>query len=236
MSRGPGCIERAIERTLREQSSRSFTVEELAGAAYPSADLIEKKHRVAVLRALSKVEKRMDLWFFDAHEPPWHLIVTITGNARSYAHGYFRTFRQERPLAEIEAMMNVPEVIAAMEPGGRLWCGAEFALLHIELDRTGLRKLYGPDWHTHPSGRPGNMDMPWAMRLEELTPEAQSLWMLRELLHSYTYSPKHTYSPCRPDDVPVHEFDFIHLAEKQLGFGCWSTDGPTAATPSCHAS
>jgi hypothetical protein len=57
MSRGPGKIQRRIAEVLRAAPGGVFTVEDLAYECYGLADqpggaTVEKKHRVAVLRAL----------------------------------------------------------------------------------------------------------------------------------------------------------------------------------------
>jgi hypothetical protein len=64
MSRGPGRIERAIAKLFARLPSETFTVAELAAQIYLTGedevgpDLIEKKHRVAILRAADKVLRR----------------------------------------------------------------------------------------------------------------------------------------------------------------------------------
>lgn len=55
MSRGPGKIERAVAAALEGNPSGTFTVEELGLLAYPGVNQIEKKHRVAVMRAVRNV-------------------------------------------------------------------------------------------------------------------------------------------------------------------------------------
>jgi hypothetical protein len=59
MSRGPGRIEKAIERIFAESPSKTFSTDELAALAYPTVGRIEKKHRVAILRAADKVAARL---------------------------------------------------------------------------------------------------------------------------------------------------------------------------------
>jgi hypothetical protein len=55
MSRGPGRIQRAIIAAFKRDPKRSFTTQELVVLAYPGVRRIEKKHRVAVLRAARHV-------------------------------------------------------------------------------------------------------------------------------------------------------------------------------------
>jgi hypothetical protein len=44
-------VQRAIEAAFRENPGVAYAVEELAALAYPGTGQIEKRHRVAVLRA-----------------------------------------------------------------------------------------------------------------------------------------------------------------------------------------
>ncbi|CAH1653317.1 hypothetical protein CHELA1G11_10619 [Hyphomicrobiales bacterium] len=55
MSRGPGRVERTIEQLLHGNSARSFTLEEIGAAVFPGTTVLEKKHRVSLLRAVRKI-------------------------------------------------------------------------------------------------------------------------------------------------------------------------------------
>jgi hypothetical protein len=55
-----GGIEQAIETLFSNAPSQTFSTEELVTAVFPGVNRIEKKHRVAVLRAADKVAKRRD--------------------------------------------------------------------------------------------------------------------------------------------------------------------------------
>jgi hypothetical protein len=57
MSKGPGRVERAIAGVFEAEPDNAFTVEDLCDRAYPG-ELVEKKHRVAVLRAAKNIAKR----------------------------------------------------------------------------------------------------------------------------------------------------------------------------------
>jgi hypothetical protein len=57
VSRGPGRIEEALRALFREQSDGIFTTAELCREVYRRRR-IEKKHRVAVLRALKALARR----------------------------------------------------------------------------------------------------------------------------------------------------------------------------------
>ncbi len=59
MSRGAGRIERAIEVNLDKHPDKAFTTEELCRLVY-GVEAVEKKHRVAVIRAANKLMERRD--------------------------------------------------------------------------------------------------------------------------------------------------------------------------------
>jgi hypothetical protein len=60
MSRGPGKVERAIAAALDAEPDNAFTVEDLCDRVYLGVNRIEKKHRVAILRAAANLMKRRD--------------------------------------------------------------------------------------------------------------------------------------------------------------------------------
>jgi hypothetical protein len=66
MSKGPGKIERAILAAVDAEPDNAFTVGDLCARAYPRINRIEKRHRVAVLRAMKNVVARsggaLDWW------------------------------------------------------------------------------------------------------------------------------------------------------------------------------
>ena len=60
MSRGPGRIERAIYELFDQHPEGAWTTEDLCRVIYPTANRTEKKHRVAVLRAMKKIAGKTD--------------------------------------------------------------------------------------------------------------------------------------------------------------------------------
>jgi hypothetical protein len=78
MSKGPGNIQREIARILEADPDRAISVWELAMEIYGIADNedVEKKHRVAVLRAI-RTMKLPDGW---RSERTWRLDVGVRGN------------------------------------------------------------------------------------------------------------------------------------------------------------
>jgi hypothetical protein len=61
LSKGPGQIQRAIRELLDAHPNEAFTTDELCECCYPGV-VIEKKHRVAVLRAAWNVLKDEPDW------------------------------------------------------------------------------------------------------------------------------------------------------------------------------
>ena len=55
MSRGPGKIERAIEAVFAVEPDDAFATVDLCDRVYPGVNRVEKKHRVAVIRAALNV-------------------------------------------------------------------------------------------------------------------------------------------------------------------------------------
>jgi hypothetical protein len=58
MSRGPGRVEKTIEKAFIERPSATFSTDDLIILVYPGVE-VEKKHRVAVLRAADRVAARL---------------------------------------------------------------------------------------------------------------------------------------------------------------------------------
>ena len=58
MSRGWGRIERAIAAAFEAEPRRAFSIEALARIAYPDIESVEKRHRVAIIRAADDVALR----------------------------------------------------------------------------------------------------------------------------------------------------------------------------------
>jgi hypothetical protein len=134
MSRGPGRIERAVETAL-SSANRSYSIDELAGLAYPDVGNVEKKHRVAVLRTLGNIDNRILLWLFITYERRGRYFVTNGCNVRSYAHGLQSWWNAERSLDEIENILADDEIQAEMEPGGLWWTEVEINTMHYTINQ-----------------------------------------------------------------------------------------------------
>jgi hypothetical protein len=58
MSRGSGRIEQAIIAAFTAEPDNAFTVAELCDRIYPEAGYVDKKHRVAIIRAAKSLSRR----------------------------------------------------------------------------------------------------------------------------------------------------------------------------------
>ena len=112
MSRGPGRIERDIQALFTDQAHRSFSTDELVEAVYRGVNRVEKKHRVAVLRAADNVAKRLGCWEKWKCERAYQTRATGLGcvyvnviDLHSYAIGRLRAdfLHLNDPITELEA-------------------------------------------------------------------------------------------------------------------------------------
>lgn len=84
MSRGPGRIQRGIESAIDADPDNAFTTEDLCELVYPGVEA-EKKHRVAVLRAMREVAERRGLALWRSERVGGTLILLNPLNVMSYA-------------------------------------------------------------------------------------------------------------------------------------------------------
>ena len=133
MSRGPGAIERAIEAAFTSNPSSTYSVEELAVIAYPGLNRVERKHRVAVLRAAEKAAARCGWQGWRAERPGHPVIYRNPFDVRSYTVGRERCdFVDGRDSVEvIERRLDDPSAHGSkwswMQPGGAWWLHVEMA-------------------------------------------------------------------------------------------------------------
>lgn len=64
MSRGLGRVQTIVRSMIADDPGGAWTIEQVCGRVYPQANLIEKKHRVAVLRALRRAPLPGSTWRF----------------------------------------------------------------------------------------------------------------------------------------------------------------------------
>jgi hypothetical protein len=98
MSKGPGHIERAIAAAFVAQPQGLFGTDELARICYPGLTWIEKKHRVAVIRAATKVAQRMS-WDLLRYTHGYRCLVFYNPSHHTHteaAHEYYVARERER--------------------------------------------------------------------------------------------------------------------------------------------
>ena len=133
MSRGPGHIEQAIAGVLDAKPDDAFTTEDLCRVVYPHAKQVEKKHRVAVLRAVGRLQRDTLDCLTSKHLGGTCVYFNRT-SVQSYAmawlkaHEYYASAdlriydHMIKSEAELRAMLkpggNHHEYV---QPGGALW-------------------------------------------------------------------------------------------------------------------
>ncbi|MGU3536816.1 hypothetical protein [Methylobacterium sp. A54F] len=156
-------MERAIEAAFIAQPSATFSIADLGPIAYPGLNQVEKRHRVAILRAADKVGKR--LWWsgLRSERPGGPIIYCNLLDVRSYTLGRLRAdhVAGAEPLDRLESLLEEPRFgdprrhwsqWDRMQPGGAYWIHVEMAKarktgdlaeverLRVELE-AGLRRL-----------------------------------------------------------------------------------------------
>lgn len=99
MSRGPGRVERAIQAASDAEPDKAFTVEDLCLRTYPGLNRIEKKHRVAVIRAMRAAARRADRFgTMEARSAGGTLILYRRHSVFSYAMARLKSSDRCSPL------------------------------------------------------------------------------------------------------------------------------------------
>jgi hypothetical protein len=88
MSKGPGKLERAIADAFARDPSATFSVEDLGPICYPGLNKVEKKHRVAIIRAADNVAARM--WWGRTYCSGVPCVYCNLCDLHSYAMGNWR--------------------------------------------------------------------------------------------------------------------------------------------------
>ena len=199
MSKGPGKIERIVECTLAN-TDRSFIVEELARIAYPGVPLIEKKHRVSVIRTFDNLDKRLKtLWYWRSEQPPWRLILSNLSSVRSWTHGYLRSWHyegHERSLEEIDRILNDQSVQADMNPSGLLWVAAEIGKLECA-----LRGFKAPPGKYIPEPPP---------EYQEMCDRVSKLRMCLCALTGHCSLSRHYFARFEPPESAIYQYAITH--------------------------
>ncbi len=81
MSRGPGKLQQAIWHLIHSQPDGAWTIEDLCYLIYEGIDRVEKKHRVAVIRAVDKIIVDDPDWtLLQSDSPGCPLVLAKCGN------------------------------------------------------------------------------------------------------------------------------------------------------------
>jgi len=97
MSKGPGHVSRAIEAALEVEPDNAFTIEDLCERVYRRLNRVEKKHRVAVLRAAKAiVARRPNLDWMSSEGLGGTLVLFDRYRVLSYAMARLKTDRSNR--------------------------------------------------------------------------------------------------------------------------------------------
>ena len=122
MSRGPGRVGRAIRALMRADPDGAWTTEDLADAAYPDADAIERRHRVSVLSAAHRMVAGDPDWALRRGDAPGDPVILYD---RSSALGValadlkgdpFEGYRRRGPFALRRT--DEADLHAMLAPGG----------------------------------------------------------------------------------------------------------------------
>jgi hypothetical protein len=151
MRRGSGRAEQIIEAVFAAKPDNAFTIEDLCARVYPG-EPIEKKHRVAVIRAAKEVAKRYGeidtmigeglggtLIFFNQY------CVLSYAMARLKSSSY-RTNNQGRSLRENEADLRAKIAPGGLDyeliaPGGAWWRHVEERIARRDGDTDKVERL-----------------------------------------------------------------------------------------------
>ncbi|CAH1653436.1 conserved hypothetical protein [Hyphomicrobiales bacterium] len=143
MSRGPGRVERIITSTFEGNPEGAFDVEELARLVYPGIEQVEKKHRVAVLRAARKVAHRMHWGYWHSSRPSGPAVFGNKLNLQSYGFARVRAGWRSPwdTMDDLRQRLIDPKAHGSrwewIQPGGSWW-------LHVEMNKA---KVAGDEAH-----------------------------------------------------------------------------------------
>lgn len=138
MSRGPGRIERAIAAAFEAEPDEAFSTDELCALAYPGVNRIEKKHRVAVIRAGERVCARMPAWAaWQSSEATGPLIWANRYSVPSYTLMRARKAYPREPLdAQRRMLEHGGKFYRAAQEGGPWWRQVQLMIAARDGDRS----------------------------------------------------------------------------------------------------
>ena len=121
MSRGPGRVQSAINELFTRHPDRSYTIEELCELVYGET-WIEKRHRVAVLRAAKSVAKRHpDMVIWRSEQKGGTLIFVNHRNVMSYGTAFLKGMFGETDTKARRTLREDDRYAKMIEEGGHWW-------------------------------------------------------------------------------------------------------------------
>ena len=152
MSKGPGRVGRAIEAALAAEPDNAFTVEDLCDRVYVG-ERIEKKHRVAVIRAAKRVADRNDniaitqsvhlgsaLIFYHRYNVMSYAMAQLKGLS-SYRTKDIRRLDTNWDESHLRAMIAGGIAHQHVVPGGVWWRNVEIRIAERDGDTEKVTRL-----------------------------------------------------------------------------------------------
>lgn len=123
MSKGPGKVACALEAIFANEPDNAFTIEDLCDRVYQGVDQIEKKHRVAVLRAVHVLAKRDVNLDYARSEHLGRTVIFYRGDrVLSYAMARLKAdfLNQYRSVGSRHSQIDTEaDLRARLQPGGQ---------------------------------------------------------------------------------------------------------------------
>jgi hypothetical protein len=119
MSKGPGKVERAIEKLLDKRPNDAFTIEQVCSYVYPGQQ-IERRHRGAVLRAAANVTKRRpSLQIWKSNSRGEKRVFVTADNLQSFGMGRLKTIGWPYNVDYPDEKQRERMIRASMKKGGK---------------------------------------------------------------------------------------------------------------------
>jgi hypothetical protein len=152
MSKGPGRIQRAIAAAFEAEPDNAFTTIELCERVYPDdADRIEKKHRIAVMRAAKKMPNLdsmesehlgRQLVFFDSFNVMSYAMARLKAdNFLNYRNADPRFLPQGATEADLRKKLADENHRKLVAKGGAWWIHTEISKAKASGDRKRASQL-----------------------------------------------------------------------------------------------
>jgi hypothetical protein len=142
MSRGLGRVQRLIVAMFTGNPGAVFSVADLGMVAYPGVNQVEKRHRVAVLRAAEhaadacgwRASRGASIEFYNPFSTRSAALATMRATWKRFSRC---------PIAEVEAALDDPKrhFHKLIAPGGPVWLDVEIASANRDGEITRVEAL-----------------------------------------------------------------------------------------------